>query len=294
MDKTPVSILIVDDKPANLLALEAVLGQLEYRLVRANSGAEAIGLVEKEPFAAVLLDIQMPGLDGYETARRIKRMPHGRDIPIMFVTAVYKEDSDMRRGYEAGALDYFAKPLDPELVRAKVRIYADLYRMTHEARERDRLLAALRDREAAERALDRVLEGVSEGVIITDATGAVTRANGEARWIWSGAAGKTPRGKEDLVGWWVDSGKTVLPDEWAMSKALKTGKVEMNEPIAIKCLDGRHRIILESASPLTDEKGSTIGVVAVLKVIAVQTLREGALPGAAPRGEDEHGAPMRH
>jgi signal transduction histidine kinase len=122
-----VPILLVDDQPANLLALEAVLEAPGYELVTARSGAEAIDKVARTEFAAVLLDIQMPDLDGYETARRIKELPNGRDIPIVFVTAIYRESEDIRRGYAVGALDYFGKPFDPEVLRAKIGIYARLY-----------------------------------------------------------------------------------------------------------------------------------------------------------------------
>lgn len=295
MRKNPVNVLIVDDNPANLLALEAVLGaELECNLVRAHSGDEAIQKVKTENFAAILLDVQMPGLDGYETARRIKRLPRGRDVPIMFITAVYKEDDDMRRGYESGAMDYFAKPLNPDLVRAKVRLYLDLYRLTREKREHDELIAALQGRLAAEKALDKVLQGVSEGVIITDAAGAITRTNHEAKWIWGGATERAPRGREDFVGWWVDSGKSVAPEEWALSKALATRSVHMNEPIAIRCFDGRNRIILESASPLMDEGGAAIGAVTVIKVIDPENLREVPRRRPPAHGGDELGASAPH
>lgn len=280
----PVNILIVDDVPANLLALEAILQAPGYRLVRASSGAEAIRQVEKESFAAILLDIQMPEMDGYETARRIKRLPKGRNTPILFVTAVYKEDMDARRGYEVGGLDYFTKPLDPDLLRTKLQIYSDLYRMTRQSEQHHQLLAAVQERQAAERALDRVLEGVSEGVIITDAAGLVTRTNDEANWIWGGSKAKFPRGALDFVGWWADSGKSVRPSDWAISRALKSGKVHMNAPIAIQCFDGKRRIILESASPLLDEKEMIIGAVAMLKVIAAGIAQTGLSGGPRRAG----------
>src|SRR4051812_14553022 len=102
---TRPKILIVDDYPANLLVLEAVLGAKDYELVRATSGTQALQLVNEQDFAAALLDVQMPEMDGYETARRIKALPRGKDLPIIFVTAVYTESEDVRRGYESGGLD---------------------------------------------------------------------------------------------------------------------------------------------------------------------------------------------
>jgi CheY-like chemotaxis protein len=114
--KAPVTILIVDDNLANLVALEAILQTPGRVLVRASSGLEAIRIVdaEQEPFGAILLDVQMPGLDGYETAQRIKRLPQGKDVPIIFVTALYKEDEYVQKGYAAGGLDYFSKPLNSD------------------------------------------------------------------------------------------------------------------------------------------------------------------------------------
>ena len=125
-DKLPLqktTLLLVDDQRSNLIALEAVLSGPEYNLILAQSGMEAIELVKRHDIALILLDIQMPGLDGFETARRIKAMESGRDIPIIFITAVYKEDPFIKKGYEAGAIDYFSKPFDPELLKLKVSLY---------------------------------------------------------------------------------------------------------------------------------------------------------------------------
>jgi PAS domain S-box-containing protein len=274
--EAPVKILIVDDKPGNLVVLEAILQTSDRILVRASSGLEAIRIVEaeKEPFGTIVLDVQMPDLDGYETAQRIKRLPQGKDVPIIFVTAIYKEDAYVQKGYAAGGLDYFSKPLNPDLLRTKVQIYTDLYRMTRRSDQHERLVAALRERLAAEKALDKLLQTVSEGVIIVDSEANITRTNEEAKWIWGGSKARPLLGKEDFVGWWVANGKSVQPEEWAMYKALKTGRVHMNEPIAIQCFDGRSKIILESASPLTDETGRSIGAVVVMKTISEETLQE--------------------
>jgi len=118
------TLLAVDDKPANLVALEALLGD-EYRLLFASSGREAISLLRKQPSAdVILLDVQMPGMDGFETAAAIKQLDGAADIPIVFVTAVYNEDPHIRQGYAAGGIDYFGKPFDPDILKLKLRIYA--------------------------------------------------------------------------------------------------------------------------------------------------------------------------
>src|SRR5438552_559652 len=110
------TLLLVDDKPANLLALEAVLKEDGYTIILANSGKEALDLLKEKEVDLILLDIQMPGMDGYETARRIKQMPACQNIPIIFITAIFTENPYVKKGYEVGAIDYFAKPFDPDLL----------------------------------------------------------------------------------------------------------------------------------------------------------------------------------
>src|SRR5689334_12894574 len=103
------SVLLVDDTPANLLTLSVVLRPLGARLVEASSGAEALECVGREPFAVVLLDVQMPGLDGFEVARRMRQSEYGRDVPIIFMTAIHRDQEYARKGYAAGAADYITK-----------------------------------------------------------------------------------------------------------------------------------------------------------------------------------------
>src|SRR5205085_653344 len=122
------------------------------------------------------------------------------------------------RSYAAGGLDYFSKPLNPDLLRTKVQIYTDLYRMTRQSNQPERLMIALRERLAAEKALDNLLQTVSEGVIIVDSEANITRTNEEAKWIWGGSKARPLRGKEDFVGWWVANGKSVQPEEWPCTK----------------------------------------------------------------------------
>ena len=110
----PASVLLVDDRPANLVALEATLAPLGIRTVTAVSGPEALRRLLAEEFALVLLDVQMPGMDGFETATLMKRHPRTAHVPIIFVTAIHREASHLFTGYERGAVDYLTKPFDPE------------------------------------------------------------------------------------------------------------------------------------------------------------------------------------
>jgi PAS domain S-box-containing protein len=122
-----VEILMVDDRPENLLALEAILEPLGQRLVRANSGEEALRKLMQHDFAVVLLDVQMPGMNGFETAQLIKSRERTRYIPIVFLTAISKEEEYVFRGYQMGAVDYISKPFQPDILRAKVMVFVDLH-----------------------------------------------------------------------------------------------------------------------------------------------------------------------
>src|SRR4051794_17197230 len=121
------SVLLVDDQPENLLALEAVLRPLGLNTVRAESGEEALRRLLDEDFAAILLDVQMPGMDGFETAEFIKQRERTQHIPIIFLTAIDKERQQVFRGYSVGAVDYLFKPFDPDVLRSKVGVFVDLY-----------------------------------------------------------------------------------------------------------------------------------------------------------------------
>ncbi|MFJ9115712.1 two-component system response regulator [Streptomyces sp. NPDC102394] len=122
------SILLVDDMEDNLIALEAVLGSLNEPLVRARSGEEAMKALLRQRFALVLLDVRMPGMDGFETAANIKRLDQTKDVPIIFLTGADDDSGYAFRGYATGAADYLTKPFDPWVLRAKVTVFLDLHR----------------------------------------------------------------------------------------------------------------------------------------------------------------------
>jgi signal transduction histidine kinase len=130
------SVLIVDDTPANLLALEAVLESLEVRIVRAESGKQAVEEALADDFAVIVLDVHMPRVDGYETLSMLRRSDRSRDVPVILVTAIYDQHEHVRRGYALGAIDYVSKPYDPEIMRAKVGAMVALYRRARLAERR--------------------------------------------------------------------------------------------------------------------------------------------------------------
>src|SRR5689334_8230157 len=133
MSDGKVNILLVDDKPEKLLALEAVLEDLGQHIVRAYSGRDALRCLLNEDFAVILLDVNMPGMDGFETASLIRERPSTRDVPIIFVTA-YGDDIHIARGYSLGAVDYIQAPVVPEVLRSKVGVFVDLFKKSQQIR----------------------------------------------------------------------------------------------------------------------------------------------------------------
>jgi signal transduction histidine kinase/DNA-binding response OmpR family regulator len=123
------SILLVDDRPENLAALEAILEDLDVRLVRANSGVEALRHLLNEDFALILLDVQMPELDGYETARLVRERTKTAHVPIIFLSAIDRDEHHALRGYGLGAVDFLPKPLNPYVLKAKASVFVELYAM---------------------------------------------------------------------------------------------------------------------------------------------------------------------
>jgi len=130
--ETPVNILMVDDQPANLLSLEAVLESLGQNLVRANSGEEALRKLIQQDFAVILLDVLMPGMNGFETAALIRQRDRSQHMPIIFLTAGGKTETEMFQGYAVGAIDYLLKPIRPAVLRSKVLVLMNLFRKTAE------------------------------------------------------------------------------------------------------------------------------------------------------------------
>ena len=148
-------ILLVDDRHENLVALEAILSSLNQTLVTVRSGEEALKALLVDEFAVILLDVVMPGMDGFETASHIKRRPKTRDVPIIFLTAASAEPDHAFRGYAAGAVDYISKPFDPWVLRAKVAVFVELYAKNRQLQEQAELLRSRLGAPALERGAAR-------------------------------------------------------------------------------------------------------------------------------------------
>jgi PAS domain S-box-containing protein len=173
-DQGPANLLLVDDRRENLVALEAILSGSGYRLLTATSGVDALKIALREPLAVVLLDVVMPGMDGYEVARHLKELERTRDVPIIFLTALATDVQNIYRAYEVGAVDYIIKPLDSEVVRKKVAVFVDLVRQReqiarqaralHEADRREYELKLAEIRVAGDRRYRKLVEGIDHAI----------------------------------------------------------------------------------------------------------------------------------
>ena len=194
--ESPVcNILIVDDEPSNLLALEAILEPLGQRVIAAASGIEALRHALKTEFCVVLLDVQMPEMDGIETAEMLRKRPTTRDVPVIFLTAISKDASYVTRGYEAGAVDYLFKPYDPDALRTKVATFVDLGKKNASIRAQHEALRVGSERALAdfkrwsERRYEDLADSMPQVVWTADAAGNITYHN--QRWAELAASAPT-------------------------------------------------------------------------------------------------------
>src|SRR6188508_2134758 len=140
-----VNILLVDDRRENLVALEAILGKLDQNLVKATSGSDALKFLLKNDAAVILLDVDMPHMDGFQTASLIRERERSRHTPIIFLTAINKSDVHVSQGYSLGGVDYIFKPFVPEVLRSKVIAFVEAFKQRQEIQRQSSLIKAERD-----------------------------------------------------------------------------------------------------------------------------------------------------
>jgi PAS domain S-box-containing protein len=251
------NVLLVDDRPENLLALEAILEPLDQNLIYAHSGEDALRQLLRHDVAVILLDVQMPELDGFETATLIKQRDRTSHIPIIFVTAISKDEEQVFRGYSAGAVDYVFKPFNPAVLRSKVSVFIELHEKNAQLREQAELLkeqelAELR-RESEERY--RFLAEAQPDQIWT------TQPNGELDYVNQRALDYFDVSFPELVeaGWTQvvhpeDLGRML--ERWQTS--LSTGRPYENELRLLRASDGSYRWHLTRAVPRTDRGGNVV------------------------------------
>ena len=173
-----VNVLLVDDRPENLLALEAILNSPSYNLVQASSGTEALRCLLNQDFAVILLDVQMPGMDGFETATLIRSRDRSRSTPIIFITAFSSNDTHVFKGYSLGAVDYLFKPVKPEILTSKVQVFVELFQKTVEVKQQATQLAAVNTELSKSEERFRTLCACSPlGIYVADVEGRCTYIN---------------------------------------------------------------------------------------------------------------------
>src|SRR6202162_2342232 len=181
-----VKILLVDDTPENLVSLEAALDGLGQELVLAKSGMEALRHLLEDDFAAILLDVKMPEMDGFQTAELIRARRRSRDIPILFLTG-FKSDEHLFRGYDLGAVDFLFKPIVPEILRSKVSVFVELSRNTALLRRQTAVLSK------AEQKFRSLLEAAPDAMIISSEDGDISLVNSQVEVMFGYS-------REELIG----------------------------------------------------------------------------------------------
>src|SRR5581483_10931091 len=247
------NILLVDDRRENLLALAAMLEPLGHNLVAVTSGTDALKELLRRDFACVLLDVQMPELDGFELAELIKQRERSQHIPILFVTALSMEERHVFRGYSAGAVDYIFKPIEPDILRSKIAVFVDLWQKGRQLQEQAeqlhrRELTALA--EASEERYRRLADAMPQIVWTSDANGAATYFNRR----WFEYTGMTPE-EAGPNAWHA----VVHPDDLPPAVGQREGTLYTGEPYEIEYrfrrADGSYRWHLGRAVAMRNGAG---------------------------------------
>ncbi|MCC5644543.1 response regulator [Nostoc sp. CHAB 5824] len=297
-----VNILLVDDKLENLLALEAILEKLGENLVRATSGEEALRCLLHQDFAVILLDVQMPGMDGFETATLIRNRGRSRHTPIIFLTAFSSSDQMLFKGYALGAVDYLLKPLDPNILTSKVTVFVELFKKTEAVKQQAAQLVAVNAelRQSEERL--RSLSTCSPvGIFEIDTEGGCRYTNPRYQIICGLKAA------ESLEKIWLES---VHPEDKERAVAswsdyIREGR-DYSEEFRFQTAHGIVRWVQVRSSPMLSGQGELLGYVGTLEditerkqaeevraqVIREQTARQEA--EAANRMKDEFLAVLSH
>jgi len=233
LPREKVKILLVDDNPDNLVSIEAALESLNEELISARSGTEALRFLLENDFAAILLDVKMPDMDGFETAELIRSRKRSQHTPILFLTA-YHNDEHLFRGYDLGAVDFLFKPIVPEILRSKVAVFVELSRSAQRQRKQAEILAK------AELKFRSLLEAAPDAMLITTGEGEIVLANSRADDLFGYS-------RQELLG----KNIRVLVPSWTLD-GYHVGE------LSSACKDGSTFPSEISASPLQTEEGLLI------------------------------------
>jgi two-component system cell cycle sensor histidine kinase/response regulator CckA len=243
-----VMILAVDDKLANLIALERVLAGIPARIVRAMSGEEALAASLRHRFALAILDVQMPGMDGYELAELMLGDPATASTPIIFVTAAYSDEAHQFKGYSAGAVDYLVKPYDPAILLSKVRVFIDLAR--HKSDLEGLIAERTKALSASEERYRTLYETMAQGVLLQDGNGRVIDANPAAtRILGTSREALLARQPDDPTWDFASASGGALPGhDFPSLRALRTGQPVLDELLGITHATRGDRVWLSVSS----------------------------------------------
>lgn len=288
--REPVTILMVDDQPSKLISYEVILAEMGERLVKATSGREALDHLLRSDVAVVLMDVSMPEIDGFELADMMRQHPRFQKTPIIFVSAVHLTEVDRIRGYQSGAVDYISVPVIPEVLRAKVSVFAELHRKTRELQEMNRELehrVAQRSEElralnsqlqqrVAE--LESIMQVLPVGVAVAQSVDC-ERVSGNAAFdeMLGFQQESTPAQTPDGVCITDQDGKAIPSQEMPLQRAVHTAKVVDSMEMEITLPDKSRRHVLASASPLFDEAGEVRGAVGAFFDVSERKQMEDAL-----------------
>jgi PAS domain S-box-containing protein len=250
-------ILVVDDHPANLVALVAVLEPLGHEIVRCSSGEEALRELLAREFALILLDVQMPGMDGFKTAQLIKSRPRCRDVPIIFITALSRDTAHVFRGYSHGAVDYLLKPFDGDILRSKCSVFVELFLQKEKIKQQAQQLRQ-RDLEAAERRTQERVNRLLDAMPLCVWGSTLTGETYFCSRLWTAYSGLEAKdsGWFGLAAAHADDTTRVRR---AIAEALDTGSPLETEVRFHRAADDVYRWHLLRASPDRDDTGNLIG-----------------------------------
>lgn len=262
----PINILAVDDNANNLVALDAVFYGSPYSIIPASSGAEALAILQyRDDIVLVLLDVQMPIMDGFETAMKIKKLENCSDMPIIFITAVYNEDPFIKKGYASGAIDYFSKPFDPEILKMKVDMYSSFKLRAKLLKEREKRIQDTEELLKAGRKLTEILESLTVGVLISDSEGNISQTNEMVAKILKSADALKNDLYGEIIDWWKVNGHHLKNSGGALWKALSHGESSHNVLQTLKGIDGSDLRLYVSVSPLRSVSNAVVGAVLVVQ-----------------------------
>lgn len=282
-----VNVLLVDDHPENLIALEAILGGLGQNLVKAQSGEEALRCLLHQDFAVILLDVQMPSMDGFETAALVRQRERSRSTPIIFLTAFNTNDELMVKGYSLGAVDYLFKPINPTILTSKVTVFVDLFKKNLEVKRQAAQLAAINGELKHSEERFRLLSRCSPvGIFLMDTNGRYTYANPSCQAI----CGFTVQ--ENWQTDWTNSihfqDRNRVLTEW--SDCIRQGQAYSDE-FRIETLDSGLKWVHVRSSPMLADRGELLGHVGTIEDITdrkqAETARDQIIREQAARQQAE-------